>query len=143
MERPLFEPSITHKLYNERSVLIGTFIGGPLVAGYLIAQNFKALEQPGNANRTWLLTVLVFVFLFASAFIPGLADVPAIVYSAVFCILAHSATRKFQGGQIASHQTNGGRLYSTSRAALIGIISLLIMLALIFGLLYLAETDAA
>jgi hypothetical protein len=143
MERPLFEPSVTRKLYNERSVLIGTFIGGPLVAGYLIAQNFKALEQPGNANKTWLLTAFVFVFLFVSDFIPGLADVPAIAYSALFCILAHSAARKFQGSQIALHQTSGGRLYSTSRAALIGIISLLITLALFFGLLYLAEAGAA
>jgi hypothetical protein len=142
MERPLFDPSITHKLYNERSVLIGTFIGGPLVAGYLIAQNFKALDQPGDSKKTWGLVVLAFLFLFASAFIPVLDKLPAFVYSAIFCILAHNATRKFQGKQIVAHQTNGGQLYSTSRAVGIGLISLVVMLALVFGLMYLGEPAA-
>lgn len=139
MERPLFDPSFTHKLYNERSVLIGTFIGGPLVAGYLIAQNFKALDQPENAKKTWGFVVLAFAFVFVSAFIPVLDNLPAFVYSAIFCILAHSASRKFQGKQIAAHQANGGQLYSTSRAVGIGLISFVIMLVLIIGLTYLGE----
>ena len=38
------EPSIpitqTPKIYNERAIWAGTFIGGPLAGGYLIAENF-------------------------------------------------------------------------------------------------------
>jgi hypothetical protein len=36
------------KLYKDIAVRAGTFMGGPIVAGYLIAENFKGTEKiPG------------------------------------------------------------------------------------------------
>jgi hypothetical protein len=41
------------KLYKDKAIWIGTFIGGPLVAGYLIAENYKKLGQDKNASKSW------------------------------------------------------------------------------------------
>lgn len=139
MENSLFESTITHKLYKERAVFIGTFLGGPLAGGLLLAQNFKSLEQPENATKTWLLAIFGFLLIIATAFIPVLDQLPAFVYSLACCLATHGAARKFQGKDIVMHQANGGRFYSSGRAAFIGISLSIILVVLIFALLYLIE----
>lgn len=129
MSEPLFSSTITAKLYNERAVLIGTFLGGPLVGGYLIAQNFKTLNEPAKAGRTWLITIAVMVFLVATFFVPVFDKIPSIAYSFAFCLAAHTITKNLQGSQIALHQTAGGAFYKTLRAALIGLLGCVLMLA--------------
>ena len=138
---PMFPSTITRKLYNEKAVLIGTFLGGPLVGAYLIAQNFKALDESVRAGRTWLIAIGVFLLAIGLGFIPGLEKIPAVAYSFAFCTAAHSLTKKYQGSRIALHQTAGGQLYSTGRAALIGVLGCVIMIAAFYGLIYLASQD--
>jgi hypothetical protein len=137
MQEPMFPSTITHKLYNERAVLIGTFLGGPLVGAYLIGRNFKALDEPASIGKTWLLAVGLLLFAVALGFIPGLEKIPAFVYSFGFCMAAHSLTKKYQGSRIALHQTAGGQLYSTGRAALIGVLGCVVMMGAFYGIFYL------
>ena len=52
MQEPLFPSTVSQKLYNERAILIATFLGGPLAGGFLLAQNFNAFNEPGKAGKT-------------------------------------------------------------------------------------------
>jgi hypothetical protein len=52
------------KLYKENAIVGATFLGGPLVAGYLAAENFKQLEQPAKARTAWIIAILFFWSLF-------------------------------------------------------------------------------
>ena len=139
MQEPLFSSTITYKLYNERTILIGTFVGGPLAGGYLLAQNFEALSEPAKAGKTWMVTIGVMLLLFGSAFVPAADAIPGIVYNLLFCCTAHFAARKYQGSRIALHQTNGGQFYSTWRAVLAGLVFLALMIGLILALYYLQD----
>lgn len=139
MQEQLFPDTITRRLYNERSILIGTFLGGPLAGGFLLAQNFKALDQPVKARITWAATIATLLLLIGTAFIPFFDQIPSMVYSFAFCFAAHSFAKHFQGRQIVLHQEGGGQLYSTWRAAGFGLVSLVLMLGWILLLLYLGE----
>ena len=139
MQEPIFSSTITQKYYTERAILIATFIGGPLAGGYLIAKNFGAFGQPVKKKLAWLITIGVLLLVFGSALLPFFDAIPGIAYSLVFCLSAHFLARKFQGHQLYQHQAAGGAFYGTGRAVAVGFISLVLMLALIFGFDFLAD----
>jgi hypothetical protein len=140
----IFPPTLTKKLYRENDILIGTFLGGPLAGGYLLAQNFKALHKPSSyVTRTWLGTLAVFLVAALSSLVPVLDNLPTFVYSFVFCLTAHTVAKKLQGPGIALHREDGGRFYSRWNAAFVGLICLVLMLVLFFGLSFLQGSEEA
>jgi len=52
-EQTLLDPFPSGKVYRDKTIYVGTFLGGPLVAGYLIAQNFKTFNEQDNIKKTW------------------------------------------------------------------------------------------
>ena len=139
MQEPLFPTDITRKLYTERAILIGTFIGGPLAGGYLLARNFSAMEKGGRAGITWVVTITVLLLTLATAFIPALESVPPVVFSFIFCIAAHTVAKKLQGADIHLHKEHGGIIQPTWRAVVAGILFMLLMVAVFLGAFYLAD----
>ena len=72
----LLVPNKGFKLYRDKAIWVGTFIGGPLVAGYLIASNYKKLGEDKNAMKCWgyalgstmiLLAIAILISLLASS----------------------------------------------------------------------------
>jgi hypothetical protein len=120
MEDSLFSPTITNKVHKEAAIQIGTFLGGPLVAGYLIAHNFRQLDQPEKVKKTWLWTIIGFVAIVALAIILP-QSIPAVVFAAVYTGATHLLVKRFQSAQIKAHIEAGSPLYKTRRAALIGL----------------------
>ncbi|WP_121353723.1 hypothetical protein [Flavisolibacter nicotianae] len=139
MQESLFPSTVTQKLYNERAILIGTFVGGPLAGGYLLARNFAALNQPGRAGKTWMATIGVLLLLIASSFIPLADKIPPVVYGFALGWTAHFVARKYQGSNLALHRENGGQFYSTWRAVFTGVVSLLLLVGFVLGLFYLQD----
>ncbi|MEJ7681282.1 MAG: hypothetical protein WKG06_26225 [Segetibacter sp.] len=69
-------PPPDFKLYEDKSVYISTFLGGPLAAGYWAAENFKYLGQGGKVQKTWIIAIIATVVIFGGAFlIPGIEKV--------------------------------------------------------------------
>ena len=69
MEQIMEKQSPTGKIYKAREIEVGAFIGGPLVAGYFIAENFKVFNQPDKAKRTWVITIIVTILIFGGIYI--------------------------------------------------------------------------
>ncbi|MGZ3916215.1 MAG: hypothetical protein ACXVBT_15760 [Flavisolibacter sp.] len=138
-EEPLFSATLTEKFYNERAVLLATFLGGPLAGAWLMASNFKAMGETVRATRTWVLAVMALVLVFLLSLIPSLDKIPAISYSFAFCWTARFLTRKYQGPQIQLHQENGGQFYTTWRAVGIGLIGMAVVIVIILVLLFLGN----
>jgi hypothetical protein len=59
----------TKKIYKENSIYAGTFLGGPLVSGYLIAENFKAFNEPKKAKMTCLFALIASIIIFGGIFL--------------------------------------------------------------------------
>lgn len=130
------------RIYQLRSVFIGTFIGGPLIAGYLVAENFKQLGEPGKMKNTWIIAISATVLLFAVIFLfPGSDKIPAPVIPVAYSGIAQLLAEKYQGKEVRRHMEAGGRFYSSWRAVWIGLTGFLLMLAIILIILLVVNNE--
>lgn len=134
MSADIRSPIPTGTIYEDKALWPGTFIGGPLVAGYIIAENFEAFDEHGNAVATWIITILSTLFIFVISYSATMVAQKAIfgVYSAV----AYMLLRYHQGERIDAHIRAGGATHSWPKVfgvsvfgALISLIPTLLMVA--------------
>lgn len=142
MQEDLLAVPPEFKLYKENAIWIGTFIGGPLVAGYLMAENFKQLGQADKARASWIIAILSTVALFGAIFlIPGIEKIPRYVIPLTYTFIARLLVQQYQGEAIKSHISQGGPTYSSWRTVWIGLVGGIILAAVIFGILMLVDKD--
>ena len=120
------------KIYKDNAILLGTFFGGPLVAGYIIAENFKSFGKSDSAKKTWLFTILATIIIFVVAFsIPE--DVPNQLFPLIYTGIATLVIRYYQREQIQSHIKSGGQVYTWGRVVVIGLIGCVITVIAVLG----------
>ncbi len=132
MEQAFFAPTMSSKLYKEIAIYTGTLIGGPLVTGYLMAENFRNLGEENKAKKTWIISVVTTIILFGSIFVlPDSVTIPSTIIPLIYVLIAYYFVHKFQSAKIKQHIDNGGLSYSVWRAALIGFIGLFLILTVV------------
>lgn len=135
MEENLLPAHPLYKLYKDKAIYIGTFLGGPLVAGYLAAENFKQLGQQDRVKQSWLIAILATIIIFGGVFlIPDIENVPRYIIPLLYTLLAQVLVKKYQGAAIKSHIEAGGQMFSNWRAVWIGFIGLAVTFAVIFSI---------
>jgi len=133
------------KIYSQNGILIGTFFGGFLAAGYLISRNIKRLEN--NSKSILILisgiigTICFFVIMYILPTeqwnIPKSAYyIPQVIIVAIFLDLFHKK-------DITSHIKNDGALESSWKAFGISLLCLLVSLltAIIFMTIFGVDID--
>jgi hypothetical protein len=141
MEENLIIESPDYKLYNNRSIYIGTVLGGPLAAGYFAAENFKRLGKPSQARNSWAVAVAATIMVFAAViYIPGLENIPPYIILLIYTGIAQILLGKYQGDALKAHQAQNGKFYTPWRGLWIGLIGAVILMAIVFILLYLNFT---
>lgn len=117
----------TRKIYKNNAIRVATFLGGPLVAGYLIAENFKAFDEPDKAKRTWIFAVITTALIFAVAFsLPATSSSGEYLVPLLYAWAAYYLVQRYQGTNITSHLNAGGETYSWGRTLLIALIGCVI-----------------
>ncbi|MBB4801979.1 hypothetical protein HNP37_002040 [Flavobacterium nitrogenifigens] len=135
-EKSVFEEIPTEKIYSKTAVSAGTFFGGPFVAGYCIAENFKAFNDFEKARNTYIITVVSTILITIIAFnIPE--NFPSVVFPAVYAFITSFIIQTYQEKDIEKHVNNGGEFFNGWRVFLISIISVVILLAIIYAIAYL------
>lgn len=142
MEENILQEVPDFKLHKKRTITICTFLTGPLVAGYLIAENFNQLNERRNAIKTWIVTILVAIISFGSVLIPALEKIPNILFILLYTIMTSYLVQRFQQPRIILHSEKGGQFFPVWRAVLASIICLAISLALVFLILFIAAPEA-
>ena len=142
MEENLISVPPDFKLYKDRAIYVGTFLGGPLVAGYLIAENFKKLDQPDKARNAWIISIVTTVVIIGAAFlIPNFEKIPRYIIPILYALLAQTLVQKFQGEAIKSHIEKGGAVYSVWRGVWIGLVVGVILIAAIVAIVLLTSNS--
>jgi hypothetical protein len=142
MQEDLLTAPPEFKLYNDRAVYVGTFLGGPLVAGYLAAENFKKLGQPDKARTAWIVAILSTILIFLGVFlIPGIEKIPKYIIPLAYTFIAKALFQQYLGPAIKNHIAQGGPTYSVWRGVWIGLVGGVILIAVIFGILLLLDKD--
>jgi len=135
-------PTPTFKIHKDKFIYAAAYIGGPLAAGYIIAENFKAFGDLKKYKQALAVTVLLTVLLVTvGMFTPAFDKMPRLVIPLVYTFIAYWIMRWLQGQQIDEHILNDGPIFSAWRAALITLISLVITLALVFILAFAFEQE--
>jgi hypothetical protein len=128
------------KIYENKAIRAATFFGGPLVAGYLIAENFKAFHDPINAKKAWLSSIFATALLFGIVFIVPHADkIPSVAFPLAYSFLAFYLVERYQGKLIQEHLGSGGKSFKWWRALLIGLAGAAITFAVIFAIALLID----
>lgn len=125
------------KVYTEKAVRIGTLLGGPLVAGYLMAENFKVFQEPRKAATTWVFAVAATVIIFGSLFfIPESVKIPNILIPLICAGVASYFVQRCQRSSLNAHIEVGGPTYHWSRVLGISLVGTAITVLPIIGIVY-------
>jgi len=124
------------KFYSQKAIVIATFIGTPLAAGYLIRENYLSLNKPDEGKNSFIIglisTVLLFVVIFM---IPEsiMDKVPNSILPAIYTGIVYLIVQKLQGTILNQHKENGSEFYSGWKSAGIGFLSSIILIIGAFG----------
>ena len=120
----------TYALYSRGQIGLVTFLTGPVAGGWMIAQNWKRLGEPRKYRNVLVGSIAVTGLLLAAAFlVPSLpsSTLPLAGLCAIFGLAAQ------QRYAFDDHVARGGPRASHGRAAAVGAISLVALLAVVFG----------
>jgi len=127
------------KIYSNNVIYRATFFGGPLVAGYMMAANFKIFGETRKANWAWFWSILFCIVLcgtivLLSDYLRGKS--PNAIIPVFYSTAAYYIAKHYQGEKITTHLNAGGQKYGGWRAFLISIIGLFVLVIFFFGLIY-------
>ena len=84
-------------VYTEKAISVATYFGGPLIAGYLISENFKLFKKEELVRKTLLGSIAFFVayieliYLIPDEIVDKIPDlVFPLFYTSIAYILVHS-----------------------------------------------------
>ena len=142
MDENILEHVPDFKLHKKQTIMICTFLAGPFVGAYLIAENFNQLNERRRAIKTWIYTIAGTIILFCSIiFIPALEKIPNFLFTVLYTLIASYFVKRFQESMINLHQQKGGQFFPVWRAILASFISVVLMLALIFLIILIATPE--
>ncbi len=134
------------KLYSSKAISGATFLGGPLAAGYLISENFKALNKPDDGKKSLIIGIVTTIILFGGIFMlpeKMIDKIPRQLIPLIYTGIIWGIVEWTQGDVLKAHKENNNTFFSGWRAAGIGLISLLIIGIGIFGYAYIESSNPA
>jgi len=123
------------RVYKDNRIWLGSYLGGPLVAGYLIAENFKAFNETDRAKKTWIFTIIGTIIIFGGIFlIPEhiIEAIPRYLIPLTYTAIAYGFVAHYQKKNISAFIALEGKPFGWWRTILISLIGL----AITFGLLF-------
>jgi hypothetical protein len=132
-------PAELPSLYSLNAIAVAAGTGSVLAGGYCLWRNARNLGDEDGARTAILFGVLGTAIMFASSWYePEEWNLPGSLYQAAQAGIALLFAHQTQGATMKAHEAAGGSFYSSWRAAGIG---LLISLALVAALLAWFGTD--
>ncbi|MGB7784581.1 MAG: hypothetical protein WBL27_00640 [Salinimicrobium sp.] len=138
---PEDNPTKDLKFYSAGSIHRGTFLGGPIIAGYLISENYKALEKYREAKIALCLGISVTIALFAFLFLLPeslMEKFPNFLLPLIYTGITALIVERTMGRMLFKHKEHNNSFYSVWRVVGISVIPLLIFFGGILGYYYLS-----
>lgn len=123
------------KIYSKNQINIATFIGGPLIAGYLISQNFKIFGDKDASKKTLVISLIsTAIFIGLLILLPESITnkIPSISTAIIPIIVASLIVKKYQSKKIEEYLKKGYVRASSLGVFGKSILSLFITLILLF-----------
>jgi hypothetical protein len=128
-------------IYKDKAVWVGTFLGGPLVTGYLVAKNYKVFGEKDKIWKTWVVAIAALFLIFAIAFYAPYVDrMPNTFFVLLYTGIAYLVVRIWQGAKIDAHIRAGGKIHSWYRVIAVSIIGALLSVIPLVAFTYFSDT---
>ena len=128
------------KVYKEGAFWVGSFLGGPLTASYLFAENFKVFGENKKAKLSWIIGIITLIIILGIAYaLPGNYSGSNKFIIFLYSGIAYGLFYKFQREKTTQHINAGGKTYSWWRVLFVSIIGAIITLILVLPILYVVE----
>jgi hypothetical protein len=135
-EEVFYEEATTQKIYTLKSIRAATFFGGPLVAGYLISENYRVFNEDKKSKMAFVYAAVATIILFGIVFIiPPTAKVPTYIIPLIYSWLTYLIVQQLMGDQMKVHVSAGGSVFTIWRALLVGLIGAVVTFGGLFILL--------
>jgi hypothetical protein len=124
----------TPKIFTKKTILFATFLGGPLVAGFLIYKNYKIFGKEESAQKALIISIICTVLLFAGIFLIPTSVIekfPNTIIPFIYTGIIALIINKKQDNLINDYLKNGGSKASNWLAAGYSLIGLAITLIFI------------
>ncbi|WP_276381715.1 L-lactate permease [Flavobacterium sp. H4147] len=136
-EKSNFQEIPDRKIYSQKAIRVGTFLGGPFVSAYFLTENFKTFNDFDKVTKTWLITIITAVITFTIAsLIPEDINFPNIIFPLIYMMIAGYFTKKYQEKDINEHLKNGGEEFGWARTIGISILALIPTFVFLFTLVF-------
>ena len=123
----------TTPLFTSGSVAVASFFGCPLAGGIILAKNYRRMGQPAHATQALTLSCVATLVLFATfSAIPDDANLPTGPFLWLQVWGMYAIAKAKQGRSVEGHRFAGGAIASRWRAAGIGLLVSIGMVALVF-----------
>jgi len=125
----LFQEIPAEKLYKPINIYVATFFGGPLVAGYLIASNYKALNENRNVAKTWVFTIIGSILIVVLSYVidnRSSRSVPGYIFPIIYSVIIYNVVNLAQKPKIVNYISAGGEFHPPSRVFVVTLIGFII-----------------
>ncbi len=124
-----------YSLYSPGQIALASFLGAPLAACWFWSRNDLRLGQPDRARQCliWGVVGTVAVFLVA-AFLPD--RFPNLVLPIGYTVGLYHAAKQRHGAIVTQHLDAGGSLGSWWEVVGLGLLSLVLLLVVLFGVVF-------
>lgn len=132
------------KFYTQKTISIATFFGGPLAAGYLIRENYLALNKPDEAKKALVFGIVATIGLLGLIFmIPEdiIEKVPKHLLPLIYTGIIYYIVEFKQGDTLKLHKEFGNEFFSGWKAAFVGLVSMIVLFVVMFGFVFLFDKD--
>ncbi len=123
-------------LYSPGQVAVATFLGSPLAGCWLMASNFRELDQLDARQKTLFGGVAVsIVVLLLALFLPE--DFPSIVLPLAYSIGLRQLAVQMQGEAFDAHREAGGLRHSHWRVAGVSVVAFIAFIVMTVAAVFL------
>ena len=132
------------KIFTNNAILVATFFGGPIAAGFLISKNFKVFGNDNAARKSIFWGIISTIFLFAGIYmIPEhiIDIIPQAIIPLIYTAIIAGLVEKLQGQKIKEFFAANGKKASNWQAAGYGLIGLLIIAVFIIAMILALPTE--
>ena len=140
MDEALEDAKLEGKLYEDKAIYLGTFLGGPLVATYMLAENYKKFGMPEKATKVWIIGIVAVIVLFTLMLsVPDDIAIPNLLIPAIMAGIVYGIVKASQAELIKNHIAAGGEVYGWGRNLVVAIIGIIVTIIVMFAAAYVMD----
>lgn len=128
-------PEKKEKVYTRNQIILATYLGGPLIAGYILSKNFKALGNTNAAKKSLYFGIVATIVIFGGVtLVPEkiINSIPKFLIPGIYTGLAVYFFQSYQGKKIEEYLKNGYKKASFWSVLSISLLSLMATLVAVF-----------